>query len=168
MPILAVNVPNRQVVGIGEMLVSGEPDEILITYALGSCLGVMLHDPVAKVAGLLHAMLPQSSLNAEKARLRPAMYVDSGVPELFRACYRLGARKERLVLKVAGGAAAREESADQFQIGRRNFVMLRQLLWKNGVLLHAHDVGGHVSRTVSVSVLSGTVTVRKSGTDVVL
>jgi chemotaxis protein CheD len=160
--------PGRRVIGIGEMLVSADPDETLVTFALGSCLGIVVHDPVARVAGLLHAMLPQSSIDPEKARQRPAMYVDSGVPELFRSCYRLGARKERLVLKVAGGASARDEATDQFQIGKRNFVMLRQLLWKNGVLVHAQDVGGTVSRTLTVSVATGVVTLRKSSVDVVL
>lgn len=160
--------PGRIVIGIGELAVSANPSESLVTYALGSCLGVVIHDPVAGVAGMLHAMLPQSSIAPDKARERPGMYVDTGVPELFRACYRLGASKERLVLRVAGGASSRDEGADQFQIGKRNFVMLRQLLWKNGVMVQAQDVGGNVSRTVTVSVATGVVTVRSGGLEAVL
>ena len=152
------------VVGIAELRLSADPAERLVTYALGSCLGIAIHDPVAKVAGLLHAMLPTSTIDAEKARRSPAMFVDTGVPLLFRESYKLGARKERIVVRVAGGAHAAAEGADQFQIGKRNVIALRKLLWKNGVLLHAHDVGGvQTSRTVYLEVASGLFTIRSNG-----
>ena len=152
-------------VAMADLRVSADPDDRLVTYALGSCLGVAVHDPVAGVAGLLHVMLPLSSLDAERARANPATFVDTGVPELFRACYRLGAVKGRMVVKVAGGAAAGAPGeADQFQIGKRNLLTLRRLLWKNGVLVQAQDVGGHgVSRTMWLSVASGSVELRSGG-----
>lgn len=150
-------------VGIGEMAVTREPAEQIVTYALGSCLGITLHDPLARVGGMLHAMLPQSTLDPEKARTSPARFVDTGVPALFRACYALGASKERLVLKVAGGASMQDAGADSFEIGRRNLLMLRQLLWKNGVLIRGQDVGGDVSRTLVLDVASGATTVRSNG-----
>ena len=155
------------VVGIAELKLSTSPGERLVTYALGSCLGIAIHDPVAGVAGLLHAMLPSGAIDAEKAARMPAMFVDTGVPLLFRESYRLGARKERIVLKVVGGAhAGADEGSDQFQIGKRNMLMLRKLLWKNGVNLHAHDVGGvQTSRTVFLHVGSGSLTVRSNGQD---
>jgi chemotaxis protein CheD len=155
------------VVGVADVRLARDPGERLITYALGSCLGVVIHDPVAGVAGLLHAMLPDSSIDRAKAERNPAMFVDTGVPALFRESYRLGARKERIVVKVAGGAhSGASEGEDAFQIGKRNFLMLRRLLWKNGVLLHAHDVGGcQTSRTLVVDVATGAVTVRSQGAE---
>jgi len=147
------------------MLVSAEPDDELVTFALGSCLGVAIHDPVAQVGGLLHAMLPLSASDPERAAANASAFVDTGVPALFRACYEAGARKERIVVKVAGGASpANLGDDDLFQIGSRNMVVLRKLLWKNGVLLKAQDVGGAISRTMTLCVGTGKVMVKSSGT----
>ena len=153
------------VVAMADVKLSSTAGARLLTYALGSCLGVVIHDPVARVAGLLHVMLPDSSIDRAKAERNPAMFVDTGVPLLFRESYRLGAKKERIVVKVVGGAhAGTTEEADQFQIGKRNLLMLRKLLWKNNVLLHAHDTGGlQTSRTVVVDVATGALTIRSQG-----
>jgi chemotaxis protein CheD len=154
----------ERVVGIADMAVATSPDEVLVTYALGSCLGIMVHDPVAGVGGLLHVMLPTSTIDATKAERSPHMFVDTGVPALFKACYRHGAQKPRMVVKVAGGAfTGGDESADRFQIGKRNVIALKKLLWKNGVMLHAEDVGGALSRTVLLHNHSGEVVVRSNG-----
>jgi chemotaxis protein CheD len=92
------------------------------------------------------------------------MFVDTGVPKLFHECYRLGGRKERLTVKVAGGACARgNEEDDYFKIGQRNFIMFRKLLWKNGVLLAAHDVGGSHSRTMTLEIGSGDILLKVDG-----
>ena len=157
-------------VGMADLRVTADPDARLVTYALGSCLGIAVHDPVARVGGLLHVMLPLSELDAAKAQANPAMFVDTGVPALFRACYALGGVKARMVVKVAGGASsAAPGEADQFQIGKRNLLTLRKLLWKNGVLLHADDVGGvQTSRTVYLDVATGTFTVRSNGQEITL
>jgi chemotaxis protein CheD len=154
------------IIGMADMKVSDNPEDSLITYALGSCLGIVVHDPVAKVAGLLHVMLPSSQIDEAKARAQPAMFVDSGVPLLFKECYRLGARKERMTVTVAGGSfSGRADAEDTFQIGKRNMLTLRKLLWKNGVLIHADDTGGMgQSRTMSVNVASGLVQLRTNGT----
>ncbi|HUX34094.1 MAG TPA: chemotaxis protein CheD [Gemmatimonadaceae bacterium] len=159
-------VATRHIVGVGDMLVSAEPEAELITYALGSCLGIIVHDPAAGVAGLLHTMLPESSIDPDDGWRQPARYVDTGVPALFRECYRHGARKERMTVKVAGGASAgATPEADHFKIGKRNLVALRRLLWKNGVLIAAEDVGGcQTARTVSVHVATGEVILRLNGT----
>lgn len=156
----------RLTVGVADMKVSSRPGEVLVTYALGSCLGITVHDAVAGVGGMLHVMLPSAANHPEKALENPHMFVDTGVPLLFKACYRLGAAKERLVVKVAGGASAHEDEArDSFQIGKNNLVMLRRLFWKNGVLIRAQEVGGHVSRTLSLDVASGEVRIKSNGTD---
>lgn len=140
------------------MKISNKPDDTLITYALGSCLGIAIYDEVARVGGLLHVMLPVSSVNPAKAANNPLMFVDTGVPELFKACYKAGAKKERIVVKVAGGASLQNnEDTDQFQIGKRNFIMLRKLLWKNNVLIKSFDVGENYSRTMSLDMATGNV-----------
>jgi chemotaxis protein CheD len=155
----------RLTVGVADMKVSGDADDLLITHALGSCLGLTVHDPVAGVGGLLHVMLPLSTIDADKAHSSPCTFVDTGVPRLFLDCYRLGAVKHRMVVKVAGGAFVQSPAngEDYFQIGKRNIVMLRKLLWRNGVLLAAEDVGGSVSRTLSLQVGTGQVLVRTNG-----
>jgi len=153
----------KQVVGVPGMAVSNDPDDVLITYALGSCLGITAHDPVARVGGLLHVMLPTSAGAPEKAEATPWMFVDTGVPRLFDECCRAGAQKGRLVVKVAGGAASQTEGEDHFQIGRRNFLALRQLLWRESVLLRAHDVGGNQSRTMALEIGTGLVTLKVDG-----
>jgi chemotaxis protein CheD len=156
-----------KVVGVADLKVSAEASERLITYALGSCLGIAVFDPVAKVGGLLHVMLPTGSIDPAKASDKPAMFVDSGVPMLFKECYKLGAKKERMVIKVAGGAHAGAcEEDDKFQIGKRNLLALRKLLWKNGVLVHAHETGGvQTSRTMWMDVASGDVTLKVNGSE---
>lgn len=159
----------KHIVGIADLKVGATPDDVLITYALGSCLGVAIYDPVAHVGGLLHAMLPQSDIDEAKARANPYMFVDTGVPRLFQECYKLGAKKERIILKAAGGASInRSEEDDQFQIGKRNFLMLRKLLWKNGVLLQAQDVGGDMPRTMSLNLATGQVILKIHNVDNVL
>jgi len=93
------------------------------------------------------------------------MFVDTGVPRLFLECYKLGAQKSRVILKVAGGASSKANPDDDyFEIGKRNFIMLRKLLWKNGMLIKAHDVGGSDSRTMSLAVGTGDVTLKINGT----
>jgi len=154
------------IIGMADLKVTNAPDATLITYALGSCLGIIVHDPVAQVAGMLHVMLPSSQIDEAKAKSQPAMFVDTGVPLLFKECYRLGARKERMTVSVAGGSfSGRADADDTFQIGKRNMITLRKLLWKNGVLIHADDTGGvQQSRTMSVVVANGIVHLRTNGT----
>ena len=158
------------VVGMGSMRVSTDPEERLVTYALGSCLGLAVYDPVARVGGLLHAMLPLSTIHPEKARQNPLMFVDTGVPALFRACYAAGALKEQMVVKVAGGASiAADGESDQFQIGKRNLMVPRKLVWKNEVLLRAQDVGGYrATRTMWLAIANGELRLRVNGCDLSL
>jgi chemotaxis protein CheD len=154
----------KYVVSVADMKGSATRGDTLITYALGSCLGITIYDPISGVGCMLHTMLPESSIDPAKAADNPFMFVDTGVPELFRECYRLGGHKERLIVKVAGGACAHTtEEDDYFQIGKRNFVMFRKLLWKNGVLLSAHDIGGNCSRTLSLDIDSGDVLLKVDG-----
>jgi chemotaxis protein CheD len=151
--------PGRLVVGIADLVLTADSQTTLVTYALGSCIGVTIFDPVAHVGGMLHFMLPQATLNPEKAGKTPSMFADTGVPLLFTRAYELGARKERLIVCAAGGA---EILADEghFKIGSRNRTMLRKLFWKNNVLLASEDTGGSHSRTMTLRLTDGLVTVK--------
>lgn len=158
------------VVGMGDLRVSGLASDRIVTYALGSCLGVTVYDASASVGGMLHVMMPESSIDPAKGQANPYMFVDTGIPQLFKQCYALGARKEHLIVRVTGGAyQGLDESQDRFQIGKRNFVALRKLLWKNGVMIKASEVGGvQQSRTMYLSLATGQVTVRCNGVETAL
>ena len=155
------------VVGVADLKVSGNCDERLVTYALGSCLGLTVYDATVKVGGLLHVMLPTGAIDPDKMAQNPSMFVDSGVPALFKECYKLGAKKERMIVKVAGGShTGATDEDDKYQIGKRNLLALRKLLWKNGVMLHAQETGGiQVSRTMWLDIGTGEVTLRVNGAE---
>jgi chemotaxis protein CheD len=147
------------VVDIADLAVTDDPQATLVTHSLGSCIGLTIWDPETHVGGMVHYMLPESSLSPAKAKAQPAMFADTGVPKLFRAAYELGAVKKRLIIKVAGGSSLLDDKGT-FNIGKRNYVMLRKLFWKNGILIDSEDVGGQVSRTLRLNVGSGLVTVK--------
>jgi chemotaxis protein CheD len=150
------------VIGIGDCKVSKDPADVLVTHALGSCIAIVIHDPVAKVAGLLHFMLPDSSLDAGKGGQRPFMFADTGIPLLFQNACALGAVKSRMIVAAAGGAQMLDPNGT-FNIGQRNHLAMRKILWKAGVIVHKEDIGGTSSRTVRVEVGSGRVQLRTSG-----
>jgi chemotaxis protein CheD len=152
----------KLVVGVADMKLSRTPGDTVVTYSLGSCIGVILHDPVAKVAGLLHFMLPESSLSPEKAAVNPCMFADTGIPYFFREAYRLGASKERIVVKAAGGSQVLDPNG-MFNIGKRNVIAMRKIFWQAGVLMGATALGGSVNRTVTVHVSTGEVHMKTSG-----
>jgi chemotaxis protein CheD len=154
-------------VDIGDLRVSAQPDDVLVTYALGSCIAVMLHDPRRGAAGMIHYMLPLSGTSPEKAKRRPGMFADTGVPQLFHEMYALGCRKEDLVVKVAGGGALYDDNGF-FNIGQRNYTVLRKMFWKVGVIIAAEDVGGARSRTVRLQVSTGRCTVASQGEELEL
>ena len=93
------------IIGISDFNCSKKPGDVLVTYALGSCIAVVVFDPMAMVGGLLHFMLPDSNLDKKKASECPAMFADTGIPLLFKSCYALGAEKRRMIVKIAGGAS---------------------------------------------------------------
>lgn len=142
------------VIGVADAHVSRDPDLVLVTYALGSCIAVAIHDPVAGVGGLLHFMLPESSLDLAKAERQPCMFADTGIPLLFRSAYALGAEKQRLIVRLVGAAQVLND-AGLFNIGKRNYLAARNILRNAGVLVHAEAIGGVASRTVRLEVASG-------------
>jgi chemotaxis protein CheD len=150
------------VVGIGDCRVSNQPDSILVTYALGSCIAVMVHDPMARIGGLLHFMLPESAMDRIKAERNPYLFADTGIPLLFQTALQFGAEKRRLVVTAAGGAQMVDKDG-VFNIGKRNCLALKRILWKVGVMVQAEDLGGGSSRTVCLEVGSGRVMLRGAG-----
>lgn len=149
------------VVGVGDGAVSADVETNLVTYALGSCVGVTLYDPEARVAGLLHYMLPLSVLDASRAQTRPWMYCDTGFKLLLDTMQSAGARRERIVARAAGGAQVLD-SKGVFNIGRKNEQILRQTMAAYRLRLIEEYLGGSVSRTVNIDVATGRVSVRES------
>jgi chemotaxis protein CheD len=144
----------RHTVGVSDMKCSCAAGDLIVTHALGSCVGVAIHDAVSCVGGILHYMLPLSQVDRDKAAANPLMFGDLGIPLLFEEAYRLGARKENLRVVIAGGAQVFEQE-DTFAIGKRNIVVARKLFWKNNVLIAAEHVGGSIPRTLYLETGSG-------------
>ena len=150
------------VVRVADMKVSNEPGVVLVTYSLSSCIGLAIHDPVAQVGGMLHYMLPESSLDGRKAKKNPYMFGDTGIPALFREAYKLGAKKNRLRVIVVGGAQILDQKG-LFNIGKRNYTVLRKLFWKNNVMTDFEEVGGNVNRTLKLEIKTGQAWLKVSG-----
>ncbi len=150
------------VVGISDCKVTRDEDAVLITYALGSCIAVACYDPASKVAGLLHYMLPEASLDAEKARQNPCMFADTGIARLVEAIQRAGGVPRRMKVRLAGGAQVLDNHGT-FQIGKRNYLAARKILWKAGILIAAEAVGGEVARTARIEVATGRMWIREGG-----
>ncbi|MCK5162144.1 MAG: chemotaxis protein CheD [Desulfobacula sp.] len=152
----------KQIVGVADMKVSKNPAESIVTYSLGSCIGLVIYDPAVKVGGILHYMLPDSSIDKDKAVARPYMFADSGIPRLFKAAYQLGAVKNRMKVYVAGGAEILDQKGF-FNIGKRNYMALKKMFFKNNVMINNQNVGGNTNRTVRVEIATGDIYVKTSG-----
>src|SRR5688500_16496138 len=145
-------------VGMAELKVTEDPGAMLVSYALGSCVAVLVHDVLRRTAGMIHFMLPQSSITPEKSQTLPAMFADTGIPLLLHCMYGLGCCKGNLVVRLVGGASVCTASG-HLQIGRRNYLAARRLLLEAGLSLAAEAVGGAVSRTVRLFASTGRATV---------
>ncbi|MCA8966455.1 MAG: chemotaxis protein CheD [Planctomycetes bacterium] len=155
------------VVGVADMAIVAGPGGQIVTYALGSCIGLSAYDPVAKVGGLLHFMLPQPSEQADPKELKPYMYATTGIPLLFRKLVEAGANKGRLIVCAAGGAEIIND-AGVFAIGKRNRTILRKIFWKDGTVIAAEDSGGSAARTMTLSLANGEVKIRTRDKESVL
>ena len=153
---------HRVVIGLAEMAVSNNPSAILTTYALGSCIGVVLYDPVVRVGGLLHAMLPDSTIDPVKAKAHPGMFVDTGMPALLSAACQMRANRQRLRIFLAGGARIMDDQ-NLFNIGGRNVAAFAEWLRRENLHLSAEQVGGQVNRTIGLSIETGRLTLKVSG-----
>jgi chemotaxis protein CheD len=158
---------NLIIVDIADLKVTQDPHSVLVTYALGSCVAVIVYDPIRHVGGMIHYMLPQSETSPEKAKERPAMFADTGLPLLFHSMYELGCVKTNLVVKVTGGGSLYDDNG-RFCIGQRNYTILRKMFWKVGVMITAEDVGGSKSRTARLFIETGRCTVSSQGEEIEL
>jgi chemotaxis protein CheD len=150
------------IVGISDIKVSNNLNDTIVTYGLGSCIGIAVYDPIARVGGMLHYMLPDSTLDERKAKENPAMFADTGIPLLFKTCYGLGAEKKRMIVKVAGGASILDDT-NFFRIGQKNIMAMRKIFWKNNVMITAEDTGANHNRTVRLEMATGRMLVKTSG-----
>ena len=150
------------VVGIADCRVADAPEQVLATFALGSCIGITAYDPKAALGGLLHYMLPDSAIDPEKGRHNPFMFADTGIPRLIEMLTARGASKRRLVVHAFGGAQMMDDRK-VFEIGKRNALAARKILWKVGILLSGETVGGERSRSVKLEIATGRVVVQEAG-----
>ena len=153
---------NKITVGVADMKVSNDPEVLLVTYSLGSCIGIAVYDPAVQVGGMLHYMLPDSSLDPAKAKNKPYMFADTGIAPLFKEAYKLGAQKQRMRIVVVGGAQVLDQQGF-FNIGKRNHMAMRKIFWKNKVMVSYEDVGGNENRTLRLAIKDGSCWLKVSG-----
>jgi len=152
----------KQIVGVADMKISNSPDDSLMTYSLGSCIGLVIYDPVVKVGGILHYMLPESQIDKTKAQKNPYMFADTGIPRLFKGAYKFDAKKNRMKIYVFGGAQILDQKGF-FNIGKRNYMALKKMFFKNKVIIDTEETGGEVNRTIRLEIKTGEVFVKTSG-----
>ena len=158
--------PQKLTVGIADMKIL-QWDGELITYALGSCIGICLYDPAVKLAALIHIMLP---INMEAGRKNTMKYADTGIKETIRQLEARGARKNRLVAKIAGGAKMFEVSGSTGlgNIGQRNIESVHMNLRREGIHIVSENVGGTVARTLSFFPATGQGQIRAYGQPLII
>jgi chemotaxis protein CheD len=150
--------PQSLVVGVADCQVSNNPSAQIVTYALGSCLGVCVYDSVNRVGGMLHMMLPDSTIHRATSD-RPAMYADTGFPLLIDMMANAGAQTMRLQCKIFGGAQVLNADS-YFRIGEKNIRAAESLAQQYNLRVLVWEVGGQVNRTIRFSMANGEVKVR--------
>ncbi|HKK01957.1 MAG TPA: chemotaxis protein CheD [Desulfuromonadales bacterium] len=152
------------VLGVGDFGAANAPGDVVKTYALGSCVAVVILDPKTRTVGMVHVALPESGINPAKVKERPGYFADTGIPALLKAMEARGCQRggRGMVVKLAGGAKIMDPN-DTFNIGKRNVLAAKKILWAHGMGAVAEDVGGNYSRTVSVSVNTGEIILSSPG-----
>lgn len=148
-------------VGIGDMKFT-RGDGTIITYALGSCIGITMYDPAIKLGGLLHIMLPTRT---DPNDVKVFKYADSGIREMVRKLSAFGMVKSRTIVKIAGGAKMFDikGNTDFGNIGQRNAAMVKKILMEEKMRISAEDTGGAYARTMLLNVATGEVSIRTVG-----
>jgi chemotaxis protein CheD len=151
------------VLGVGELGASNVQGIQLKTYALGSCVAVVLLDPRTRTVGMVHVALPDSSINPDRAQTLPGYFADTGIPSLMQAMTRFGTNGHQgLIVKLAGGAQIMDPN-NTFNIGKRNALAVKKILWGMGLGPRAEDLGDNYSRTVSVATDTGIMVLSSPG-----
>jgi chemotaxis protein CheD len=157
-----MSLKSQLTVGVSDAKISRTPEDVIVTYSLGSCIGVCIYDARIKLGGMLHFQLPDSKLDVKKAEVRPFMFADTGLTYLLNEMKTKGAQKGNLIVKLAGGAAMQNGPAN-FEIGKRNFIAIRKALWKAGLMITSTDVGGEAARTLYMDIATGKIIVKFAG-----
>jgi chemotaxis protein CheD len=146
-------------IGIAESKIAHSPDKIA-TLGLGSCIGLVLYDPVTKVGGMVHILLPKAP--NDPVATNKFKFADTGIMELIRMMEASGATKSRLLAKAAGGAHMFNSSynADIMNIGQRNIDMCLRILKENSIKITGEDTGGITGRSIEFCCLSNVLQVR--------
>lgn len=152
----------RTIIHVSDAKVSNDPADVLTTYSLGSCIAVCLYDPVTHIGGMLHYQLPDSKMDPDRARDKPFMFANTGMKILVEKLVSMGVNKKRMRIKIAGGAAM-DTGPQGFDIGKRNHLAIRKIMWKNGMFIDAEDVGGTSPRNMYMNMENGAVTIRSNG-----
>ena len=149
-------------VGMADLQVCKSPD-VLTTLGLGSCVGVALYDPITKVSGLLHLMLPDSTKIRNNENL--AKFADTGIQELIRQMLLIGANRSRIVAKIAGGAQmfAMKSTNDLLRVGERNIEAAKENLIKSNIRIMVEDTGYNYGRTVELHAENGNFVIKSVG-----
>ncbi|GAB4327896.1 MAG: chemoreceptor glutamine deamidase CheD [Calditrichia bacterium] len=146
-----------KMVGIGEVGISNNPDDVIKTMALGSCVAVIFLAPKIRAAGMAHVALPDSSIGGNRAEQLKGYFADKAVPYLVEQFKKLGVEKNSdIIVKIAGGATIMDPNG-VFNIGKRNILAIKKVLWKNRLAPRAEDVGDNFSRTVWIEMKTGKV-----------
>ncbi|MBU5472902.1 chemotaxis protein CheD [Roseburia sp. MSJ-14] len=149
-------------VGMADLNICKSPD-MITTLGLGSCIGIALYDPVTKIGGLAHIMLPDSTQMRNNTNI--AKFADTGIEELVKRMVAAGASKSRLVAKIAGGAKMFEVSGLSAigNVGERNALASKAKLKQMGIPLKAEDTGLNYGRTVELYTETGEFRIKSVG-----
>jgi len=156
---------NLNIVGVGGYAVSNNPAETIKTFALGSCVAVIMLHPPTRSVGMVHVALPDSAVARGNIGDRPGYFADTGIPALLKEMAKVGANSpgnKGMVVKLAGGAKVLDPN-NVFNVGKRNILAIKKILWSLGMGPVAEDLGENFSRTVTVSVATGAVTISSPG-----
>jgi chemotaxis protein CheD len=153
---------NSLSVGLGEIKISRDPQDVLVAFGLGSCIGVGMYDPALHLGGLLHAVLPKKNDANESTFPK---YVDSGTRLLLEQMVKAGGIKSRIILRIAGGAnmLVSTSLSSSFDIGTRNIQAVKAVLSELNLKISGEDLGGQTGRTVRMYISSGRMTIRMMG-----
>jgi chemotaxis protein CheD len=152
----------KMIVHVSDAKVSNNPADTIVTYSLGSCIAVCLYDQATKIGGMLHYQLSDSKIDPQRAKEKPFMFADTGMQILVGKLVEMGANKKRIQIKISGGAEM-DTGPKGFDIGKRNYLAIRKILWKNGMFIDAEDIGGHSPRNMYMDISNGAVMVKSNG-----
>jgi chemotaxis protein CheD len=149
-------------VGMGEIKISRVSDEVLTALGLGSCIGVCMYDPISRIAGMAHVVLPAHVQNTGDL---PGKYATTAIPALLESMQKCGAKTGNLRVAIAGGAQifSFAGASAQLDIGKRNAAAVEEMLARNNLPIHAQDVGGNMGRTIQLHSSDGRVSIKTIG-----